>query len=125
MALTFSTSTWENYVNKQKDFQSALVAGKFLKFYHIKVTFGAADNYVTNGVAADLGASVISDAIICAIPITNSIGVNAVYDATNKKIKMYGQTPTSATTGTIGFDELANASTLTQSATFEFLVIGV
>lgn len=122
MTVTASTATWETYVNKQKDFQSALTAGKSLKFYHTKVTFGAADNYVTNGVAIDLGASgVVIDAIICAIPVTNSLGVLAVYDAVNKKIKMYGSNGAAPA----ALVELPNASTLTQSQTFEFVVIGV
>ena len=53
MALTISSSDWTNAnVRKTLSWQAALVSK--LRVYAIKVTFGASDNYATNGVSADL-----------------------------------------------------------------------
>lgn len=89
-----------------------------MKIYKVLVTFGSADTYATNGVTANLlleGAkhyvSVISEA--------NSIACIVQFNKTTGKIQIY----TTGTAAGDAFNELANASTLTESATFEFLVI--
>ena len=85
----------------------------------IKVTFGASDNYVTNGVSADLKEGRIST-LVSVIPEYNDAGVVAQYDKDNEKIKCF---VTGASNGAV-LAELADASTAVNSKIFEFLVIG-
>ena len=118
MALTISTSDWTNAnVRKTLSWQAALVSK--LRVYAIKVTFGASDNYATNGVSADLKEGRIST-LVAVIPTYNNALHVVVYDKANEKIKILevGGSAGSAMT------ELANTSSATNSKIFEFLVIG-
>ena len=117
MALTISTSDWTNAnVRKTLSWQAALVSK--LRIYSIKVTFGASDNYVTNGVSADLKEGRISTLVAVIPTYTNSPHV-VQYDKANEKIKLYfGADAVSALT------EVANANSQCNSKVFEFLVIG-
>ena len=118
MALTISTSDWTSAnVRKTLSWQAALVSK--LRVYAIKVTFGASDNYATNGVSADLKEGRIST-LVAVIPTYNNILREVVYDKANEKIKILevGGSAGSAMT------ELANTSSATNSKIFEFLVIG-
>ena len=117
MALTISTTDWTSAnVRKTLSWQAALVSK--LRVYAIKVTFGASDNYATNGVSADLKEGRISTLVAVIPTYTNSLHV-VQYDKANEKIKLYfGADAVSALT------EVANASNTCNSKIFEFLVIG-
>ena len=118
MALTISTSDWTNAnVRKTLSFNAALVSK--LRIYSIKVTFGASDNYASNGVSADLKEGRISTLVAVIPTFTDSLH-KVEYDKANEKIKLY----TVGGSAGAAFAELANSSTTTQSTVFEFLVIG-
>ena len=117
MALTISTNDWTSAnVRKTLSWQAALVSK--LRVYAVKVTFGASDNYATNGVSADLKEGRISTLVAVIPTYTNSPHV-VQYDKANEKIKLYfGADAVSALT------EVANANSQCNSKVFEFLVIG-
>ena len=118
MALTISTSDWTNAnVRKTLSWQAALTSK--LRVYAVKVTFGASDNYATNGVSADLKVSRIKT-LVAVIPTYNNSRQEVVYDKATEKIKLY-DVGGSATTP---FTETPNTSSACASKTFEFLVIG-
>ena len=118
MALTISSSDWTNAnVRKTLSWQAALVSK--LRVYAIKITFGASDNYATNGVSADLKEGRISTLVAVIPTFTDSLH-KVEYDKTNEKIKLY----TVGGSAGAALAELANSSTATQSKVFEFLVIG-
>jgi len=117
MALTISTADWTNAnVRKTLSIQAALVSK--LRIYSIKVTFGASDNYATNGVSADLKEGRISTLVAVSPTYTDSKLV-VQYDKTNEKIKVF----TGSGNGNI-LAEVPNSSALVNSKIFEFLVIG-
>jgi len=117
MALTISTKDWtDSNCRKTLSFQAALVSK--LRIYSIKITFGASDNYVTNGVSADLKEGRISTLVAVSPTYTDSKLV-VQYDKTNEKIKVF----TGSGNGNI-LAEVPNASALVNSKIFEFLVIG-
>ena len=118
MALTISSSDWTNAnVRKTLSWQAALVSK--LRVYAVKVTFGGSDNYATNGVSADLKEGRIST-LVAVVPTFTASLHKVEYDKTNEKIKCY----TVGGSAGAAFAELANASNLTNSKVFEFLVIG-
>jgi len=117
MALTISTSDWTNAnVRKTLSWQAALVSK--LRVYAIKVTFGAGDNYATNGVSADLKEGRIST-LVAVIPTYTDSKLVVQYDKTNEKIKAFS----GSGNGNI-LAEVPNSSALVNSKVFEFLVIG-
>ena len=117
MALTISTSDWTGAnVRKTLSWQAALVSK--LRVYAIKVTFGASDNYATNGVSADLKEGRIST-LVAVIPTFTDSKLVVQYDKTNEKIKAF----TGSGNGNI-LAEVPNSSALVNSKVFEFLVIG-
>jgi len=117
MALTISSSTWTDAnVRKTLSWQAALVSK--LRVYAIKVTFGASDNYATNGVSADLKEGRIST-LVAVTPTYTDSKLVVQYDKTNEKIKTF----TGSGNGNI-LAEVPNSSTLVNSKVFEFLVIG-
>ena len=117
MALTISSSTWTDAnVRKTLSWQAALVSK--LRVYAIKVTFGAGDNYATNGVSADLKEGRIST-LVAVIPTFTDSKLVVQYDKTNEKIKAF----TGSGNGNI-LAEVPNSSALVNSKVFEFLVIG-
>ena len=118
MALTISTSDWTAAnVRKTLSFQSALVSK--LRIYSIKVTFGASDNYVTNGVSADLKEGRIST-LVAVIPTYTNSKREVVYDKANEKIQLYNV----GGGAEAKFVEVTNTSSTCNSKIFEFLVIG-
>jgi len=117
MALTISSSTWTDAnVRKTLSWQAALVSK--LRVYAIKVTFGASDNYATNGVSADLKEGRIST-LVAVTPTYTDSKLVVQYDKTNEKIKVF----TGSGNGNI-LAEVPNSSALVNSKVFEFLVIG-
>ena len=117
MALTISSSDWTNAnVRKTLSWQAALVSK--LRVYAIKITFGAGDNYATNGVSADLKEGRIST-LVAVTPTYTDSKLVVQYDKTNEKIKAF----TGSGNGNI-LAEVPNASALVNSKVFEFLVIG-
>ena len=118
MALTISTADWTSAnVRKTLSFNAALVSK--LRIYSIKVTFGAGDNYETDGVSADLKEGRISTLVAVIPTYTNSLR-EVVYDKANEKILLY-DVGGSATTP---FTETPDTSSACASKVFEFLVIG-
>ena len=118
MALTISTSDWTAAnVRKTLSFQSALVSK--LRIYSIKVTFGASDNYVTNGVSADLKEGRIST-LVAVIPTYSNCLQEVRYDKANEKIQLYNVGGGAESK----FVEVTNTSSTCNSKVFEFLVIG-
>jgi len=125
MTLTISTSEWEQagVTPQNKSIQSAL--NSKLSIYAVKVTFGSADNYSTNGVSADLKDPGRISTLVAVVPTYTDTGFVVQYDKANQKIKLYGEEQVSGeTTPGAALNELANGSTLTQSKVFEFLVFG-
>ena len=117
MALTISSSTWTDAnVRKTLSWQAALVSK--LRVYAIKVTFGASDNYATNGVSADLKEGRIST-LVAVTPTYTDSKLVVQYDKANEKIKVF----TGSGNGNI-LAEVPNSSALVNSKVFEFLVIG-
>lgn len=121
MVLTTSTSEWDAKVNKNGTIQAANASP--LKLFKVRVTYGAADNYVTTGNVMSLKLKGLKT-YVAVLPIEASIGVHVRYVTSSERIFLRGQEPTNATAGIIVFTELASASTLTQNATVDFLVIG-
>ena len=118
MALTISTSDWTDAnVRKTLSFNAALVSK--LRIYAIKVTFGASDNYATNGVSADLKEGRIST-LVAVIPTYTDSKREVVYDKANEKILLYDVGGNAQSK----FVEVANDSSTCNSKVFEFLVIG-
>ena len=117
MALTISSSTWTDAnVRKTLSWQAALVSK--LRQYANKLTFGASDNYATNGVSPDLKEGRIST-LVAVIPTFTDSKLVVQYDKTNEKIKTF----TGSGNGNI-LAEVPNSSALVNSKVFEFLVIG-
>jgi len=118
MALTISSSDWTNAnVRKTLSWQAALVSK--LRVYAIKVTFGASDNYATNGVSADLKEGRIST-LVAVVPTYTDSRQEVQYDKANEKIKLFDVGGGAQSK----FVEVANASSTCNSKVFEFLVIG-
>jgi len=118
MAITISTSDWTNAnVRKTLSVQAALVSK--LRIYSIKVTFGASDNYATNGVSADLKEGRIST-LVAVIPTYSTCLQEVRYDKANEKIKLYDVGGAAQSK----FVEVVNTSSTCASKVFEFLVIG-
>ena len=118
MALTISTADWTNAnVRKTLSFNAALVSK--LRIYAIKVTFGASDNYATNGVSADLKEGRIST-LVAVIPTYTNSKREVVYDKANEKILLYDP----GGSATAPFTETPDTSSACASKVFEFLVIG-
>ena len=119
MAITISTSDWTNAnVRKTLSWQAALTSK--LRVYAIKVTFGASDNYATNGVSADLKQGRRVKTLIAVIPTYNNSRQEVVYDKANEKIQLFDVGGSS----TAPFAETPNTSSACASKVFEFLVIG-
>ncbi|MEM1967576.1 MAG: hypothetical protein QXO86_06890 [Nitrososphaerota archaeon] len=90
-----------------------------LKIAVYDVVFGAAENYVSGGVSVSFPGF---SEVIGAFRLSGLNGYHVIYSG--GKIVIYGQEPTNATTGVIALKELPNASTVTNSASLRFLVIG-
>ena len=118
MALTISSSTWTDAnVRKTLSWQAALVSK--LRVYAIKVTFGASDNYATNGVSADLKEGRIST-LVAVVPTYTASRQEVQYDKANEKIQLFDVGGGAQSK----FVEVANSSSTCNSKVFEFLVIG-
>lgn len=122
MALSYSTATWDNNINKRPPVQ-ALLNSK-AKIYTIRVTFGGTDDYSTGGVTADIKQGKCNDILYAQCFYTDSKCL-IQYDIANGKIQAFGQTPTSATATAIAFDELDASDQALRSKVFDFLVIGI
>ena len=122
MTLTITTTDYETYVYKEKSVQSLLTSGsKNLKIYKVKVVFGAGDNYSTGGVTADISAGLKQDAYIWVIPEYTDSGLNYQYNKSTGKILCY--TATASPDSSKALSEVVNGSSLTNSKTFEFVVL--
>jgi len=125
MAITIASTDWESMIgSKTCSPQSLVSSARKMLMYIATVTFGSGDNYATNGVAVNLkkrGAKTIK----YAIPIENTANCFMRYNVATGKLMLYGYiNDDAAGTNTTpeALTELANASTITQSKTFTFLV---
>ena len=118
MAITMSVSDWTAAnVSKTLSIQSALTSK--LRCYKIKCTAGASDTYATGGNAADLKQGRIST-LVSVIPETTSMGYVVKYNKSTEKIQLFS---VGGTAGAL-LVEVANSTSITSGATFEFLVFG-
>ena len=118
MAITPSVSDWTAAnVSKTLSIQSALTSK--LRCYKIKCTAGASDTYATGGISADVKQGRVST-LVSVIPETTSLGYVVKYDKVNSKIQLYS---VGGTAGAL-LVEVANSTSITSGATFEFLVFG-
>ena len=118
MAITSSVSDWTAAnVSKTLSIQSALTSK--LKCYKIKCTAGASDTYATGGIVADIKIGRVST-LVSVISENTSLGYIAKYDKVNSKIQLYS---VGGSAGAV-LVEVANSTSITSGATFEFLVFG-
>lgn len=121
MAFTYDTSAWDTPVSKRPSMQAALVSK--LKMFTVKATFGASDDYATNGVAIDVKQDKINT-VIAAVPIYNTVGAVAEYIVSTGKVRLYGTKTSGTVTPADSLAELPNGSQDTRSKVIEFLVFG-
>lgn len=93
-----------------------------LKFAVIDIAITTPDTYATGGITfstTDVGIDTLLGGTV-----TVNAGLVGEVLASTKKLKIYGQEPTSASAGVIALSEIANASTLIQGKTFRLFVWG-
>ena len=101
-----------------------------LKTTVVDVTYGASDNYATNGNTVDLSLGSRINTIIGASIIHCNKGLLLQYApaaagaAATGKIKAFGHTPTSSTSTVVALEELDNADTAVNSMTIRIRIIG-
>jgi hypothetical protein len=101
-----------------------------LKTTVVDVTYGASDNYATNGNTVDLSLGSRINTIIGASIIHCNKGLLLQYApaaagaAATGKIKAFGHTPTSSTATVVALEELDNADTAVNSMTIRIRIIG-
>ncbi len=101
-----------------------------LKSTIVDVTYGASDNYATNGNVVDLSLGSRISTVIGAQILHCNKGLLLQYvpaaagAAATGKIKCFGHTPTSATATVVALEELDNADTAVNSMTIRIRIIG-
>ena len=85
-----------------------------LRVIYATITFDT--SYPTGGEALDPVTDLGVTSLI-RMEIAPAAGYVFEYDYTNNKVKVYGQEPTSATTGVIALSEVANATNLSTVST--------
>ena len=101
-----------------------------LKSVVVDVTYGASDNYATNGNTVDLSLGGRISTVIGAEILHANKGLLLQYApatagaAATGKVKAYGHTPTSATATVVALEELDNADTAVNSMTIRVRVTG-
>tara|TARA_R110002051_G_scaffold296175_1_gene362185 strand:- start:1838 stop:2230 length:393 start_codon:yes stop_codon:yes gene_type:complete len=129
MAITIAqNSDHKSLTGKTLSVQSTLTSK--LKSTIVDVTYGASDNYATNGNTVDLSLGGRIRTVIGATILHSNKGLLLQYApaaagaAATGKIKAYGHTPTSATATVIALEELDNADTAVNSMTIRIVVTG-
>jgi hypothetical protein len=101
-----------------------------LKSTIVDVTYGASDNYATNGNVVDLSLGSRINTVIGAQIVHCNKGLLLQYvpaaagAAATGKIKCFGHTPTSSTATVVALEELDNADTAVNSMTIRIRIIG-
>jgi hypothetical protein len=129
MAITIAqNSDHKSLTGKTLSVQAELTSK--LKSCIVDVTYGASDNYATNGNTVDLSLGGRISTVIGAEILHSSAGLLLQYApaaagaAATGKIKAYGHTPTSATATVVALEELDNADTAVNSLTIRIRVFG-
>ena len=129
MAITIAhNADHKSLTGKTLSIQSELTSK--LKTTVVDVTYGASDNYATNGntVYLSLGSrinTIIGASIIhCNKGLLLQYAPAATGAAATGKIKAFGHTPTSSTATVVALEELDNADTAVNSMTIRIRVIG-
>jgi hypothetical protein len=129
MAITIAhNADHKSLTGKTLSIQSELTSK--LKTTVVDVTYGASDNYATNGNIVDLSLGSRINTIIGASIIHCNKGLLLQYApaaagaAATGKIKAFGHTPTSSTTTVVALEELDNADTAVNSMTIRIRIIG-
>jgi len=129
MAITIEQNAdHKSLTGKTLSIQSELTSK--LKSTIVDVTYGASDNYATNGNTVDLSLGGRISTVIGAEILHSDKGLLLQYvpaaagAAATGKIKAYGQEPTSATSTVIALGELDNADTAVNSMTIRIRIIG-
>ena len=129
MAITIAhNADHKSLTGKTLSIQSELTSK--LKTTVVDVTYGASDNYATNGNTVDLSLGSRINTIIGASIIHCNKGLLLQYApaaagaAATGKIKAFGHTPTSATATVVALEELDNADTAVNSMTIRIRIIG-
>ena len=117
MALTIAADT--KITKRDKQGRIFALGNRGIKIMVVSVTFGASDNYATNGVSANIKVNGISE-LIAVASLGNNAAVLDRYDIANSKILMYGSNGAAPA----ALVELANASTVPNSKVFNYLIIG-
>ena len=129
MAISIAqNSDHKSLTGKTLSIQSELTSK--LKSTIVDVTYGASDNYATNGNTVDLSLGGRISTVIGAEILHCDKGLLLQYvpatagAAATGKIKAYGQEPTSSTATVVALGELDNADTAVNSMTIRIRVIG-
>ena len=129
MAITIAQNAdHKSLTGKTLSIQSELTSK--LKTTVVDVTYGASDNYATNGNTVDLSLGSRINTVIGASIIHCNKGLLLQYApaangaAATGKIKAFGHTPTSSTATVVALEELDNADTAVNSMTVRIRVIG-
>jgi len=94
----------------------------------VKVAFGSSENYATGGIAVESGikSAMSVDTVLAVVPMHHDVGGwMPLYDASNGKLKFYGQEPTNSTSGVIALSEMPDGSTAINGKTVYLLVVAV
>ena len=122
MALTITSNEWERTVGVGHNLSvQAMMNARKLRIYKVTVTFGATDDYVTGGVAADLRRRGASE-VVAAICTSTTIGVIVNYIPATRLIQMFGTDPAAGGGAITALPEVVNTDNSTRNAVFEFLV---
>jgi hypothetical protein len=119
---------FQRHISKIATYNAQL--GSKVKEAPITVTFGASDNYTTNGTTIDLTLGGRLKTIIDVTPISNNKAVIMEYSpaaenaAATGKLKCYGIDTDASGGAVVGFPELANGSTTVNSMVAKLMVRG-
>lgn len=121
MAITQSTTEWQDITGKNFEAQALISVARKLKIYKVTVTYDGSQNYVTGGNAVDLSQRGATK-IVMALCTRCSAGFVVSYIPSTKLIQLFGVDPAAGGGAITAFPEIVNADTSTQSLVLEFLV---
>lgn len=129
MAITVAqNSDHKSLTGKTLSVQSVLTSR--IRTSIVDITYGASDNYATNGNTVDLSMGGRISTVMAVEIFHVSTGLLLQYvpatagAAATGKIKAYGHTPTSSTGTVIALEELDNADTAVNSMTIRVRITG-
>jgi hypothetical protein len=129
MAITVAqNSDHKSLTGKTLSVQSVLTSR--IRTSIVDITYGASDNYATDGNTVDLSMGGRISTVMAVEIFHVSTGLLLQYvpatagAAATGKIKAYGHTPTSATSTVIALEELDNADTAVNSMTIRVRITG-